>query len=43
LVQTLKAKPWLVIQREMRTPMAPIFSAPTHAPVRPVMRPAVTP
>jgi len=28
-VLTLKAKPWLVIQREMRTPMAPIFSAPT--------------
>ena len=26
-VLTLKAKPWLVTQREMRTPMAPIFSA----------------
>ena len=32
---TLKAKPWLVIQREIRTPIAPILSAPTQAPVRP--------
>ena len=37
----MNAKPWLVIQREMRTPIAPIFSAPTHVPVRPVIRPAV--
>ena len=45
-VLTLKAKPWLVIQREMRTPIAPIFSGPrvgcvTQAPVRPGTRPRV--
>ena len=40
---TLNAKPWLVIQREMRTPIAPIFSGPTHAPVRPAIRAAGTP
>ena len=37
-VVTLNANPWLVIQREMRTPIAPILSAPTHAPDSPVMR-----
>ena len=31
-VLTLKAKPWLVTQREMRTPMAPIFSAAPELP-----------
>jgi hypothetical protein len=34
-VLTLNAKPWLVIQRDSLTPIAPIFSAPTHVPVRP--------
>ena len=38
-VLTLNAKPWLVIQREIRTPIAPIFSAPTQVPVSPVIRP----
>ncbi len=46
-VATLKAKPWLVIQREMRTPMAPIFSSPPslliHAPLKPFTRPASSP
>ena len=37
-VVTLNANPWLVIQREMRTPIAPILSAPTHAPESPAMR-----
>jgi len=41
-VATLRAKPWDVTQREMRTPMAPIFSSPTQAPVRPATRLAVT-
>ena len=35
----MNANPWLVTQREMRTPMAPIFSGPrgvsTHAPDSP--------
>jgi hypothetical protein len=35
LVFTLKAKPWLVIQREIRMPIAPIFRSPIHVPVRP--------
>ena len=34
-VETLKARPWLVIQREMRTPIAPILRSPTHAPLKP--------
>jgi hypothetical protein len=42
-VLTLKAKPWLVIQREIRTPIAPSFSSRTHVPVSPVIRPASTP
>ena len=42
-VFTLNANPWLVTQRWIRTPMAPIFSAPTHAPVSPAIRPAVKP
>ena len=41
-VFTLNANPWLVTQREMRTPMAPIFSGPrgvsTHAPDSPLRR-----
>jgi hypothetical protein len=32
---TLKAKPWDVTQRAMRTPMAPIFASPTQAPGHP--------
>ena len=32
---TLSANPWLVTQREMRTPMAASFSSPTQAPVSP--------
>ena len=39
----MSAKPWLVIQREMRTPIAASLSSPTHTPVRPVTRPASTP
>ncbi len=35
---TLKAKPWDVTQRAMRTPMAPTFSSPTQVPVSPAMR-----
>ena len=42
-VFTLNAKPWLVTQRWIRTPMAPIFSAPTQAPVSPSIRPASKP
>jgi hypothetical protein len=47
-VLTLNAKPWLVIQREMRTPMAPILAAwsvdaRSQAPVMPCMRPASRP
>ena len=42
-VRTLKANPWLVIQREIRIPIAPIFSAPTQVPVSPATRPADTP
>ena len=34
-VATLKAKPWLVTHREMRTPMAASFSSPTQTPVNP--------
>ena len=41
-VVTFSANPWLVIQREMRTPMAATFSSPTHTPVRPGIRPAST-
>ena len=40
---TFSAKPWLVIQREIRTPIAASFSSPTHTPVSPATRPAVTP
>ena len=40
---TLSAKPWLLIQREMRTPIAPILLPPTHVPVSPSMAPASTP
>ena len=42
-VVTLNAKPWLVIQREMRTPIAPIFSSPIQAPLKPFTRPASSP
>ena len=42
-VCTLNAKPWLVIQREIRTPIAPIFPVPIHVPVRPATRPATSP
>ena len=38
---TLSAKPWLVIQREMRTPIAASFSRPTQTPVSPSTRAAV--
>ena len=31
-VGTLNAKPWDVIHRAMRTPMAPSLSRPTHVP-----------
>src|SRR5688572_26592212 len=40
---TFSANPCDVTQRAMRTPMAPIFSSPTQAPVMPGTRPAVTP
>ena len=44
-VATFSAKPWLVIQRLMRTPIAAIFSSrpggPTQTPVRPGTRRAV--
>ena len=42
-VVTLNANPWLVIQREMRTPIAPSLSAPTHAPESPLIRPPSRP
>ena len=42
-VFTLNAKPWLVTQREIRTPIAASFSSPTHAPVGRATRPASTP
>ena len=45
-VETLKANPWLVIQREIRTPMAASFarrSGPVQTPVSPSTRPASTP
>ena len=42
-VVTLRAKPWLVTQRDRRTPMAASFSRPTQTPVIPSMRPASTP
>ena len=35
---TLNAKPWLVIHRAIRTPIAASFSSPTHTPVSPAMR-----
>ena len=41
--ETLRAKPWLVTQRDRRTPMAAIFSSPTHTPVSPGTRPAWMP
>ena len=34
-VFTFSAKPWLVTQREIRTPMAASFASPTQMPVRP--------
>ena len=39
----MSAKPWLVIQREMRTPMAASLFLPTQAPVSPGTRSARTP
>ena len=42
-VLTLRANPWLVTQREIRTPMAASFSSPTQMPVRPGIRAAVIP
>ena len=42
-VFTLSAKPWLVTQREMRTPMAASFASPTQMPVRPGTRVAAMP
>jgi hypothetical protein len=42
-VVTLNAKPWLVTQRAIRTPIAASLSRPTHTPVRPSTRPAPTP
>src|SRR5262245_17591184 len=50
-VLTFRAKPWLVTHREIRTPMAASFfvcptdgfSAPTHTPVRPSIRPPTIP
>ena len=36
----MKANPWLVIQRAMRTPMAASFSRPTQTPVSPSTRSA---
>ena len=43
LVFTLSAKPWLVIQRAIRTPIAATFSLPTQTPVKPATRPRVDP
>ncbi len=42
-VVTLNAMPWLVIQREIRIPTAPIFPSPIHVPLNPAIRPAVRP
>ena len=42
-VLTLKAKPWLVIQREMCTPIAPSFPAGVQMPMRPALRSAARP
>ena len=42
-VVTLRANPWLVIHRAMRTPMAASFSRPTHTPVSPSTRTASMP
>ena len=40
---TLKARPWLVIQRARWTPTAPILRGPTQAPRCSGWRPASTP
>ena len=40
---TLRAKPWLVIQRAIRTPIAASFSSPTQTPVSPSTRSASMP